>query len=225
LLRLLREGFKDVDPVELEVLKTDLLKWQHRLTELTILEGVDDPKQAELAALVSDLNEAFSLGAREKERRRQIRRLADRGPGHIRNLAHQIEKIMRALDRLEAAAWGVDQTIADRIVPGIRRARQEVGGLDLIGLDATVAAYAERMRAWRESAVDDGFPFKKGAAIQLTRYFTDVCLLGQQDAYVRTGHIGNAFWAWDLKIGEDDYNQPDCPAVRALVTRPTKPAS
>jgi hypothetical protein len=222
LLDLVREGFPDISPADANTLREVLQAYRERLARLNVLTGLDERQQTELAAIVSDLSDRYQMWHASREHDKSLKRLSRRGPGHIKNLHLQRTKILEAIEMFARRASLVDRSIADQVIPLARLASRALTAIDLTGT-RSVEDFTKDMPSWYErSGWKIGDP-KRLAATQLVEYFKGSRRVRSARAVqLRTAVIGNAFWAWGFKIGRDPNGRLECPAVRMLVTRPTK---
>lgn len=195
---------------------------QRRLEPLGVLTNLARDQQTTLAALVLDWDARHGSWRTGREEWKRLRLLSTRGPGHIRKLGREVTQLIQAFDRLIWNANKLDSSIAQRVVPKLTKARDDVSAIDLIRPGDTVADYTARMRTWSSLAApafwqtDDP---KRAAAVQIASHLTEGCGLDVRDAHVRTATIGNALWNWRVRIVPNDYNQSDCPTLRMWFVR------
>jgi hypothetical protein len=223
---LAREGFRQITNTHQAQIVAEVVEGcRQELQSRGLLADVERPRQTELAALVLDLHDAHREWQNNRDRLKNLRTLSRRGPGHVRKLHAAIQKIVKALSKLERDSRRVDRAIADDLGPRIRFARGVLERAALIRPGDTIEQYVARMPAWYSEAVQSGWQAtdpKVFAAQSLVSYLTDSCGLPIGDAHVRTASIGNALWNWKLTIGVNDHGDPDCPGIRMWLSRARK---
>ena len=202
-------------------------KVKSELRLLGVVAGLSNQQQTELAALVGDIDEAYEYWSiAGGPRVQRLKKLGDRGPGHIRFLAEQLENARASLTNVRARARKLDEDISERVDLPVQRAIAEIvtAHRQLIPPPQTPLQYVTELprrvdSALRHTPTSDP---RRAAAVRLVGYYAEAKTLTVDEAHVRTAIIGNARWDWTEIIGQNAFDKPTCDSMRKLVMRSSK---
>jgi hypothetical protein len=212
---LTRPELRPPDPTGRKAFWRTIETTRSRLTPVSVLEGLDETRQLELAALVVDCiadHEMYGSFRKGMEAFRGLSALLG-----ARNIA-TIERAARLLRPLAA-------TVPEH--------HPYAPGVDLKEL---VAALEDFLRQWPWRNRRDAAEYIRWAGknypqtndptneitVKLFSFFVSECALAKNEAEVRVAKIGNACLKWNVKYTESyagDESWKGCPTIRQRVAR------
>jgi hypothetical protein len=213
-----RPDLRPPDPTGQKAFWATIERTRSLLAPLSVLEGLDQSRQLELAAIVSDYIAAHQVYESFRKAIIGIRELSSLlGP---RNIA----KIKQAASLLRPLAKSLPEHHAD--APGVSL-KGLVVALDefLRQLPWRTKSDAAKYRRWTEQ----NHPRTNDPAIEATCsifwFFVSKCRLPKNEAEVRVAKIGNTCLNWDVRYTEvyrDPVDWKGCPTVRQRIDRHCK---
>jgi hypothetical protein len=213
-----RPDLRPPDPTGEKAFWATIERTRLLLESLSVLGGLDQSRQLELAAMVADYTASHEMHESYRKAIIGIRELSSLlGP---RNIA----KIKQAASLLRPLAMTLPEHHAN--APGVSL-KGLVVALDefLRQLPWRTKSDAAKYRKWTER----NHPRTSDPAIEATCsifwFFVSKCRLPKNEAEVRVAKIGNACLNWDVQYREV-YQDPDgwkgCPTVRRRIDRHCK---
>jgi hypothetical protein len=181
-----------------EVLNREFLRGQEQISghqdASRILEGLNDKKKIQLAALHLDVVESLEAYRAHNRNRGAVLRAAREAPRRLRTLASKLAKARSALQGLRRYAERLDELLFAHDY--VCAAKACMGRLDRLHKNTDSEFYRSEKAEYR--AVEDPVTL---AMVQLYWFFRYGCRLSGDEAEVRVALLRNAFWKKSGKYG------------------------
>lgn len=190
-------------------------RYRQRLQRIPgILKELNESRRIELAALVADWGAQFQMWDSRKKVFTTLRSAK-------RQLKHHPGAIPRRLKKAEATIKQIKKYVSVRNPFLIGSIGEEISKIDK-AFGEIRPPTASGLNQLEEELENHPHPASCDPSNESTRelyhFFVSDCQLARNEAEVRTGKIGNAFWNWNVNICEAGAHK-GCAAIRQRIAR------